>query len=216
MRVCGRPTTHQHQPAAANTTIISQEPPVVDHPGNVLKRPERLGPPGNPRRCPARNGVPVRLATPASTARCLRLAAAAAANTTTVDSECVTGRSGLVSQQPEVKRYVIHIDGDRCDERRDVEAARRVDEARQHEQAKGCGGQMGDLIDEPGGPHAERESCDRPRPMPARPRPAAAGLPTTRISLKAADLILGTMSPPRRCTRALAQRSPRRRPGFPG
>jgi hypothetical protein len=63
---------------------------------------------------------------------------------------------GMVSQQPEVQRYVIHIDGDRCDERPDIEAARRVDEARQDEQAQGRGRQMGDLIDGPGGPHAER------------------------------------------------------------
>ena len=62
---------------------------------------------------------------------------------------------GLVSQQPEVERYVIRIDGDRRDERRDVEAARRVDEARQDEQAQRRGGQMGDLIDGSGGPHAE-------------------------------------------------------------
>jgi hypothetical protein len=39
----------------------------------------------------------------------------------------------LVPQQPEVQRYVIDIDGDRCDERRDIEAARRVDEERQDE-----------------------------------------------------------------------------------
>jgi len=62
---------------------------------------------------------------------------------------------GLVSQQPEIQRYVIRIDGDRRDERRDVEAARRVDEACQDEQAQSRGGQMGDLIDGPGGPHAE-------------------------------------------------------------
>ena len=60
-----------------------------------------------------------------------------------------------VSQQPEVERYVIQIDGDRCDERRDIEAARRVDKADQDEQAQSCRGQMGDLIDGPGGPHAK-------------------------------------------------------------
>ena len=90
---------------------------------------------------------------------------------------------GLVSQQPEVQRYVIHIDGDRCDERRDKEAARRVDEARQDEQAQGRGGQMGDLIDGPGGPHAEgnpavgrvegqrgRSQQQRASPPPDRPQ----------------------------------------------
>jgi hypothetical protein len=61
----------------------------------------------------------------------------------------------LVSQQPKVQGYVIRIDGDRCDERRDIKTARRVDEARQDEQAQGRGGQMGDLIDGPGGPHTK-------------------------------------------------------------
>jgi len=60
-----------------------------------------------------------------------------------------------VSQQPEVERYVIQIDGDRCDERRDIEAARRVDKADQDKQAQSCRGQMRDLIDGPGGPHAK-------------------------------------------------------------
>ena len=58
----------------------------------------------------------------------------------------------IVSQQPQVQRYVIQIDGDRCDERCDVEAARRVDEARQDEQSQGRGGKMSDLIDGPCGP----------------------------------------------------------------
>jgi len=93
---------------------------------------------------------------------------------------------GMISQQSEVQRYVIHIDGDRCDERRDIEAARRVDETRQYEQAQGCGGQMGDLIDGPGSPHAEgnaavnRVECQRHRgqqqqaspPPDRRPRDA--------------------------------------------
>jgi hypothetical protein len=60
-----------------------------------------------------------------------------------------------VSQHPEIQRYVVHIDGDRCYERRDIEVAWCVDEACQHEQAQGGGGQMGGLIDRPGGPHAE-------------------------------------------------------------
>ena len=47
---------------------------------------------------------------------------------------------------------MIHIDGDRRDEGRAVEAARRVDEARQDEQAQGRGGKMSDLIDGPCGP----------------------------------------------------------------
>ena len=89
----------------------------------------------------------------------------------------------LVSHQSEVQRYVIHIDGDRSDERRNIEAARRVDEARQDEQAQGRGGQMGDLIDGPGGPHAEgnpavgRVECQRgsgqqqrTSPPPERPQ----------------------------------------------
>jgi hypothetical protein len=73
----------------------------------------------------------------------------------------------FVPQQSEVQRYVIQIDGDRCDERRDIEAARRGDKARQDEQAQGGRGQMGDLIDGPGGPHAEgnfalgRVKCQR-------------------------------------------------------
>jgi hypothetical protein len=62
---------------------------------------------------------------------------------------------GVISQQSQVQRYVIQIDGDRCDERRDIEAARRLDETRQYEQAQGRGGKMGDLIDGPGSPHAE-------------------------------------------------------------
>jgi GT2 family glycosyltransferase len=49
---------------------------------------------------------------------------------------------GLASQQSEVQRYVIGIDGDR-------------DEARQDEQARGRGGQLGDLTEEHGGPSAE-------------------------------------------------------------
>jgi hypothetical protein len=84
------------------------------------------------------------VATPASTARCLRLAATEAMNTATVDSEMRDWALGLVSQQPGVQRHVIHIDVDRCDERRDIEAARRVDEARQDEQAQSHGGQIGD------------------------------------------------------------------------
>ena len=76
---------------------------------------------------------------------------------------------GLVPQQPEVQRYVIHVDGDRCDERRAIEAARRIDDARQDEQPQGRGGQMGDLIDGSGGPHPEgnpavgRVECQRDR-----------------------------------------------------
>jgi hypothetical protein len=64
---------------------------------------------------------------------------------------------GRVSQQPKIQRYVIRIDGNRCGERRDIETARRFDEARQDEQAQGRGGEMGDLIDGSGGPHAERD-----------------------------------------------------------
>jgi len=85
----------------------------------------------------------------------------------------------LVSQQPEVHRYVIQVDSDRCDERRDIEAARRVDEAGQDEQAQGRGGQMGDLIDGPGGPHAEtnpavdRVECQRGRGQQQRTGPPA-------------------------------------------
>ena len=84
---------------------------------------------------------------------------------------------GLVSQQPEVQRNVIHIDGDRRDERRDVEAARRGDKARQDEQAQRRGAQMGDLIDGPGGPHAEgnpavdRVECQRGRGQQQRASP---------------------------------------------
>jgi hypothetical protein len=89
---------------------------------------------------------------------------------------------GLISQQPEVQRYVIYIDRDRCDNRRDIEAARRVDEARQDEQAQGRGGQMGDLINGPGGPHAvgnpavdcvecQRDRGQRQRTSPPPDRP---------------------------------------------
>jgi hypothetical protein len=51
------------------------------------------------------------------------------------------------AQQPEVERYVIEVDGHRCSQSRDVEATRHVDEARQGQQAQGCGGQMGDFIE---------------------------------------------------------------------
>jgi len=60
---------------------------------------------------------------------------------------------------------------------RDIEAARHVDEARQYEQAQGRGGQMGDLIDRPGGPHAEgnpavgRVECQRGRGQHQRTSP---------------------------------------------
>jgi len=72
---------------------------------------------------------------------------------------------------------VIHIHSDRCDERGDVEAARRVDEARQYEQSQGRGAQMSDLIDRPGGPHAEgnpavgRVECQRDRGQQQRTSP---------------------------------------------
>jgi hypothetical protein len=84
---------------------------------------------------------------------------------------------GLVPEQPEVQRYVICVYSDRCDERRDIAAARRGDEARQDEQAQGRGGQMGDLIDRPGGPHAEgnpaigRVKCQRDRGQQQRTSP---------------------------------------------
>ena len=86
-----------------------------------------------------------------------------------------------VSQQPEVERYVVQIDGDRCDERCDIEAARRVDEPDQDEQAQGCRGQMGDLIDGPGGPHAKgnpafgRVKCQRGRGQQQRAGPPPDG-----------------------------------------
>jgi hypothetical protein len=82
-----------------------------------------------------------------------------------------------VSQQPEVERYVIQVDGDRCDERRDIEAARCVNKADQDEQAQGCRGQMGDFIDGPGGPHAKgnpafgRVKCQRGRGQQQRTSP---------------------------------------------
>ena len=82
-----------------------------------------------------------------------------------------------VSQQPEVERYVIQIDGDRCDERRDIEAARRVDKPDQDEQTQRRRGQMGDLIDGPGGPYAKgdpafgRVKCQRGRGQQQRASP---------------------------------------------
>ena len=53
---------------------------------------------------------------------------------------------------------MIHIDGDRRDERRDIKAARHIDEARQDEEAQGRGGQMSDLIDGSRGPYTEANS----------------------------------------------------------
>src|ERR1700730_4550358 len=84
---------------------------------------------------------------------------------------------GLVSQQPQVRRYVIHIYGGRRDERRYVEAARRGDKASQDEQAQGRGAHVGDLIDETGGPHAkgdpavDRVECQRGRGQQQRASP---------------------------------------------
>ena len=86
-----------------------------------------------------------------------------------------------VSQQPEVERYVIQIDGDRRNERRDVEAARRIDKADQDEQAQSCRGQMGGLINGPGGPQAKgnpaigRVKCQRGRGQQQRASPPPDG-----------------------------------------
>ena len=52
----------------------------------------------------------------------------------------------LVPQQPEVKGYVIQVDGDGRNETGDIKPARHVNQARQDEQTQGPGGQMGDLI----------------------------------------------------------------------
>ena len=172
----------QRQPGGREHDDHAQEPPGAEHQGAVPKRPEDPYPrvtlgdvprevEYQPRRHPGQYG-PV----PAKARR--------------GDDEHGHGGQrmrhwalGLVSQQPGVQRYVIHIDGDRCDERRDPEAARRVDEARQHEQAQGRGGQVGDLIDGSGGPHAKgnpaigrvegqrgRGQQQRPGPPPDRPQ----------------------------------------------
>ena len=58
--------------------------------------------------------------------------------------------------QPKVKRYVIKIDGYRCDKTCDIKTTRRVDEAGQSEQAQRSGGQVGDFIERAAGQDAER------------------------------------------------------------
>ena len=60
-----------------------------------------------------------------------------------------------VRQQPKVERDVIQVDGHGRDEGGDVEAAWRVDEAREDEQAQGGGGQVGDLVERAGAQQAE-------------------------------------------------------------
>jgi hypothetical protein len=156
--------SHEHQPGCREHDDHSQEPPVADHPGSVLKRPKDPHPrvtlgdvPREMEHQPGRHAGqhgPV----PATGRR--------GGGEHGHGGQRMRDRPpGLDSQQ--VQRYVIHIDGDRCDERRDIEAARRVDETRQYEQAQGCSGQMGDLIDGPGSPHAEgnaavnRVECQR-------------------------------------------------------
>jgi hypothetical protein len=172
----------QHQPGGREHDDHSQEPPVTDHPGGVLKRPEdphtrvTLGDVPRkmeyqPDRCPGQHG-PV----PAISRR-------DGGERGHGGQRMRDGTLALVPQQAEIQRYVIDIDGDRCDERRNIEAARRVDEERQDEQPQGCGAQMGDLIDGAGGPHAEGNravgsvECQRDRgqqqrtgPPPDRPR----------------------------------------------
>jgi hypothetical protein len=78
-----------------------------------------------------------------------------------------TGQSGhgdkgmrdraLAPVQPaEIERYVVHVDGDRRNQGRDIEPARHIKEARQDEQAQRRGGQMGDFIERAGAQQAER------------------------------------------------------------
>ena len=144
----------QHQSGGREHDDHAQEPPVADHPGRVLKRPEdphsRVTLGDVPREVEHQSGRhpgqhrPV----PATGRR--------GGDEHGHGGQGMRHRAlGLVSQQPEVQRYVIRIDGDRRDERRDVEAARRVDEASQDSRPSSHGGQMGDLIDGSGGPHAE-------------------------------------------------------------
>jgi hypothetical protein len=58
--------------------------------------------------------------------------------------------------QPKVKRYVIQIDGYRCDKTCDIETTRRVDEAGEREQPQRPRGQVGDFVERAAGQDAER------------------------------------------------------------
>ena len=112
-----------------------------------------------------------------------------------------------VRQQPEVEGNVIKVDGHRSHQRRDIKAARRIDETDQDHQAQGCGGQMGNLIERAGtqqtkwnravgrveaqrdpgqqqgvGPHPEPTLLTWPHPprLPAPPEPGRPLVPAER------------------------------------
>ena len=101
MRVCGKPALTSTSRAVVNTTIIprNHRRPTIQE---VSCSGQKIRTPGRPPMSRAKwSTSPV--ATPASTARRLRLTAAAAANTATVDRECVTGRWARFPASP---RYI--------------------------------------------------------------------------------------------------------------
>ena len=181
---------HQHQPGGREHDDHSQEPPVADHPGSVLKRPKdphpRITLGDVPRemehqsgRHPSQHG-PV----PATGRR--------GGGEHGHGGQRMCDRAlALVPQQPEVQRYVIHIDGDRCDERRDIEAAGCVDEARQDEQAQAA---VDRWATSSTGPvvHTPKGSLRSAASNASATATSSSGPAHHRIDLRTADLIPGS------------------------
>jgi len=147
--------SREDQPRGCECDDHSEEPPVAEGPCRLLKRPE------HPYAWWTFSNVPREVEHQASRGPGQHGSMPATDDRRGgEDGHRGQGMGGralvLVPQQPEIEGYVIQVDSDGCDESRDIETARHVDEACQDEQAQRGHGQMGWLVEKTGDQYVER------------------------------------------------------------